>query len=97
MASDFGATYSEMEGAATKLRDGKSSVDDTLDELQGIIYELVQEGFKTEHASGAYADAYKDLTTSLKDASVAVEEMADALDKMAQKIQEEDANMAGGA
>lgn len=75
----------------------RSSVDDTLDELQGIIDELVQEGFKTEHASGAYADRLQRPHDVAQGASVAVEEMADALDKMAQKIQEEDANMAGGA
>ena len=55
MASDFGATYSEMEGAATKLRDGKSSVDDTLDELQGIIDELVQEDVRYLGKPGATA------------------------------------------
>jgi hypothetical protein len=42
-----GATYSEMESAAQRLRDGRQTVTDTLKELQGIIDDLVQDGFKT--------------------------------------------------
>ena len=34
---DFGATYSEMDGAAARLRDGRSTVTDMLWELQGVI------------------------------------------------------------
>ena len=69
MAHDFGATYSEMESAAARLRDGRSTVTDTLKELQGVIDDLVQDGFKTENASEAYSTAYSELTTSLDDAA----------------------------
>ncbi|MGW8482230.1 WXG100 family type VII secretion target [Microbacterium sp. NPDC055903] len=93
---DFGATYSEMESAAQRLRDGRQTVTDTLKELQGIIDDLVQDGFKTQNASEAYSTAYNELTTSLDDASEAVNDMADALDKMALQIQDNDAGMAGG-
>lgn len=58
---DFGATYSEMESAAARLRDGRSTVTDTLKELQGVIDDLVQDGFKTENASEAYSTAYSEL------------------------------------
>ncbi|KJQ53311.1 WXG100 family type VII secretion target [Microbacterium sp. SA39] len=97
MAHDFGATYSEMESASARLRDGRSAVSDTLKELQGIIDDLVQDGFKTENASDAYATAYEELTTSLDDAAEAVNDMAQALDRMADQIRDTDANMAGGA
>ena len=97
MAHDFGATYSEMESAAARLRDGRSSVTDTLKELQGVIDDLVQDGFKTENASDAYATAYEELTTSLDDAAEAVNDMAQALDKLADQIRDTDSNMAGGA
>ncbi|WP_455131853.1 hypothetical protein [Microbacterium aurum] len=56
MAHDFGATYSEMESAAQRLRDGRQTVTDTLKELQGIIDDLVQDGFKTENAFGGVLD-----------------------------------------
>lgn len=95
MAHDFGATYSEMESAAARLRDGRSAVTDTLKELQGVIDDLVQDGFKTENASEAYSTAYSELTTSLDDAAEAVNDMAQALDRMADQIRDTDANMAG--
>lgn len=94
MAHDFGATYSEMESAAQRLRDGRSTIGDSLKELQGIIDDLVEDGFKTENASGAYQTAYSELTTSLDDAAEAVVDMADALDRMADTIRNTDADMA---
>ncbi|MEV7633121.1 WXG100 family type VII secretion target [Microbacterium sp. NPDC089318] len=92
---DFGATYSEMESAASRLRDGRSAVTDTLKELQGVIDDLVQDGFKTENASEAYSTAYSELTTSLDDAAEAVNDMAQALDRMADSIRDKDAELAG--
>lgn len=96
MAHDFGATYSEMESAAARLRDGRQTVTDTLKELHGIIDDLVQDGFKTENASEAYSTAYSELTTSLDDAAEAVNDMAQALDQMADRIRDTDAEMAAG-
>lgn len=97
MAHDFGATYSEMEGSAQRLRDGRTTISDTLKELQGIIDDLVQDGFKTENASEAYSTSYEELTTSLDDAAEAVNDMATALDKMADMVRDTDGSMAGGA
>ena len=94
--SDFGATYSEMEAASSRLRVGRSAVSDTLKELQAAIDELVQDGFKTENASGAYQAAYEELTSSLDDAAEAVTDMADALDRMADEIRDKDSELAGG-
>ncbi|OAH50766.1 hypothetical protein AYL44_00300 [Microbacterium oleivorans] len=83
-----------MESAAARLRDGRQTVTDTLKELQGIIDDLVQDGFKTENASEAYSTAYSELTTSLDDAAEAVNDMAQALDQMADRIRDTDAEMA---
>ena len=93
---DFGATYSEMESAASRLRDGRSTITDTLKELQGIIEDLVQDGFKTENASDAFATAYGELTSSLDDATEAVNDMAQSLDRMADSIRDKDSELAGG-
>lgn len=93
--SDFGATYDEMESTATKLDDGKESIDSLLDELQGHVDDLVQEGFKTEKASGKFQDGYDELTTGMKDASEGVSDMAQALRDMAQAIRDLDDQLAG--
>ncbi|MFD1717830.1 WXG100 family type VII secretion target [Georgenia deserti] len=93
--SDFGATYDEMESTATKLDDGKESIDSLLDELQGHVDDLVQEGFKTEKASGKFQDGYDELTTGMKDASEGVSDMAQGLRDMAQAIRDLDDQLAG--
>ena len=63
---------------------------------RGIIDDLVQDGFKTENASEAYSTAYSELTSSLDDAAEAVNDMAQALDRMADRIRDTDAELAGG-
>ena len=94
--SDFGAAYDEMETTASKLDDGKESIDSLLDELQGYVDDLVEDGFKTEKASGKFKDGYEDLTNGLKEASTGVAEMAQALRDMAQAIRDLDDALAGG-
>lgn len=94
--TDFGATYDEMESTATKLDDGKDSIQGALEECQGYVDELVQDGFKTEKASGKFQDGYDEMTTGLKDASEGVSEMAQALRDMAQAIRDLDDQLAGG-
>jgi len=94
--TDFGATYDEMESTASKLDNGKESIDSALDECQGYVEELVQDGFKTEKASGKFQEGYDDLTKGLKDASGGVEDMAQALRDMAQAIRDLDDQLAGG-
>ncbi|WP_166314820.1 WXG100 family type VII secretion target [Microbacterium excoecariae] len=94
--SDFGATYDEMESTATKLDDGKESIDSLLDELQGHVDDLVEDGFKTEKASGKFRDGYEDLTNGMKEAADGVTDMATALRDMAQAIRDLDDQLAGG-
>ncbi len=94
--SDFGATYDEMDSTATKLDDGKVSIDELLDELQGHVDDLVEGGFKTEKASGKFQDGYQELTDGMKQASEGVTDMATALRDMAQAIQDLDDALAGG-
>jgi uncharacterized protein YukE len=94
--TDFGATYDEMTGAADKLDQGKDTIESALDECQGYVDELVQDGFKTEKASGKFQDGYTEMTTGLKDAIAGVEDMAQALRDMATAIQDLDSQLAGG-
>lgn len=99
MAHDFGASYDEMENTASNLDTGKDDIDDLLEKLQGYVDELVEDGFKTQNASGAYRDGYKDLTDGMKEAAQGVADMAQALRDMATMIKDTDdgaAAMVGG-
>lgn len=93
--SDFGATYDEMESTAKQLDDGKGEIDDLLDKLQGFVDDLVQDGFKTEKASGKFQEGYQELNDGLKGASEGVTDMAEGLRQMAQAIRDLDDQLAG--
>ena len=94
--SDFGATYDEMTGAADRLDQGKETIESALDECKGYVDELVQDGFKTEKASGKLQDGFTDMTSGLKEAIGGVEDMAQSLRDMATAIQDLDSQLAGG-
>lgn len=91
---DFGASYDDMEATASNLDTGKTDIDDLLDKLQGYVDELVEDGFKTQVASGAYKDSYTDMTEGMKEAAKGVEGMAQALRDMSQMVQDTDDNAA---
>lgn len=97
MSHDFGANYDEMESAAQKLRDKKGEIDEGLEEVMSVIEDLTAEGFKTQNASGAYKGAVDELAHNIKEANTNVEEMADALIRMADRIRGEDDDMGSGA
>ena len=97
MAHDFGANYDEMESAAQRLRDKKTEIDDGLEEVMSVIEDLTADGFKTQNASVAYKDAVDELAQNIKEANENVDEMADALVRMADHIRNEDEGMGTGA
>ena len=74
--ADYGA-MSEMSG---RLRSGKSEIEGTLTSLQSSVGGLTSGEFRTQVASGTYNDSYSEMTTSLQQAIVAIEEMATTLD-----------------
>ena len=76
--SDFGAPYDEMDATAKQLDDGKGEIDDLLEKLQGYVDDLVQDGFKTEKASGKFQEGYQDFTGGMKEAAEGATEMAEA-------------------
>lgn len=90
MGIDYGASYDDMEACASNLDTGKTDIDDLLEKLQGYVDELVEDGFKTQMASGAYRDSYQDLTDGMKEAAQGVEGMAQALRDMVTSTQDTD-------
>lgn len=94
--TDFGATYDDMTSTADKLDQGKESIESAMDECQGYVDSLVEDGFKTEKASGKFQDGYTDMTNGLKEAVNGVSDMADSLRQMASAIQDLDSQLAGG-
>ncbi len=86
MATDFGVSYDAMETAAGKLEDGQVDIETLLEDLQGVVDDLVEDGFKTEKASDNYRTNYQELTDSLKEAAQSVGAMAQWLTKTADDL-----------
>ncbi|MHC3474489.1 WXG100 family type VII secretion target [Streptomyces sp. 7R007] len=62
MAKDTDLTYSEMEKKANDLIKAMHEMESHLKGIEKGVEELVQNGFTTQKASGAYDDAMKDFT-----------------------------------
>ncbi len=87
-------TYAEMHSAATKLTSGEEELKQKLTELQGIVTNLVNEGFSTEAASGAFHDAYSKFTTGAQTAVGGIDGMVTFLNKAAEALQQTDQGLA---
>jgi uncharacterized protein YukE len=91
----FHASYEAMEQTALTLDGGAEDIRGQLTTLLGKVEDLLGEGFKTELASGAFGDGYRELNTGVNQATEGIDAMAQALRDMATKTQEHDASMAG--
>lgn len=90
---DFNADYGAMSDMSGRLRNGKSEIESTLTTLQSGVGGLTSGEFRTQVASGTYNDAYAEMTSSLQQAIVAIDEMATTLDGAVAYIQEADSGM----
>ena len=93
--SDITLSYDDIDDAAQKLEDGQTAIVDLLDELNDLIEELTEGGFKTNQASGAYADTFRDLATQLKEASDAIPAAAQSLRGIKDMFDDTDSSAAG--
>ncbi|MFE7172417.1 MULTISPECIES: WXG100 family type VII secretion target [unclassified Streptomyces] len=62
MAKDTDLTYSEMEKEAGELIKAMGDMEDMLKSIEKRVEHLVQNGFTTQKASGAYDESIKDFT-----------------------------------
>jgi len=87
-------TYAEMHSASTRLTSGEEELKQKLTELQGVVTNLVNEGFSTEAASGAFHDAYQKFTTGAQQAVGGIDGMVQFLNKAAETLQQTDQGLA---
>ena len=86
MATEFGVSFDRMDDASKKLEDGQIDIEQLLEDLQGVVDDLVEDGVKTEKAAENYRTKYQELTDSLKEAAQSVGAMAQWLDKTADDL-----------
>ena len=88
--ANLNVTYDQMQSAATRLRNGQNDLQTKLNELRS----LVQNGFTTSRASGAFDTAYQEFTQGATRTIQGIDGMADYLNKAAQALQQTDEQLA---
>lgn len=91
--ADFTAAYGDMENISNRLKTAKEEISDQLKDLKSGVDDLTESGFKTQVASGKFAQGYGELTTNLTQALESISEMGEGLNQMKQKIQDLDSQM----
>jgi WXG100 family type VII secretion target len=94
--ANMNVTYSEMTDAATRLTTGKEDLVSKLTELQTQVNSLVQSGFVTDQASGAFQTSYDQFTKGATEAVNGIEGMSQFLTRAADALGNVDSELAKG-
>lgn len=92
--ANMNVTYEQMQSAANRLRSGQSDLEAKLNELRALVNQLVQDGFTTSAASGAFQMSYDTFTNGARQTVQGIDGMAKFLDKAAQTLQQTDQALA---
>ncbi|GAA2081152.1 hypothetical protein GCM10009840_16070 [Pseudolysinimonas kribbensis] len=94
--ANMNVTYGEMTDAANRLISGKDDITAKLHELQTLVNNLVNGGFVTDSASGAFHSSYEQFTKGTTDAVNGLDGMSQFLTKAADALQNVDQQLAKG-
>ena len=95
--ANMDVTYEDMTSAANDLRTGQEDLGTVLTNLSALISNLVETGFVTDAASGAYQEQYENFTTGTTEAISALENLAGFLEQAAQVLSSTDTDLANAA
>lgn len=87
-------SYADMHAAGSRLTAGQATIEGELAGLQGVIDNLVQEGFTTDSAGPAFEGAYTEFTTGVKQVLEGLTGMSTYLTAAAQTFSDADTQLA---
>lgn len=87
-------TYEEMRQAGTQLTNGQMEINAKLDELSRLVDSLVEQGFVTDTASGAFRQSYTEFTTGARQVIDGLEGMRSYLNSAADTFEQADTTLA---
>jgi WXG100 family type VII secretion target len=93
---DITVSYEEMQASATKLDQGKASIEEQLESLRRMIDQLVQTSFKTQSASPKFRESYEQWNTGAKNAVAGLEGMSGFLKNAIKGHQDLDSSLTQG-
>lgn len=94
---DINIGYDGLGRAAAQLRSGHEEIDQRLRALKSMIDQLVNSEFRTQLASGRFADSYQQWTSGAQNMISGLEGMSTFLSNVVQQYQDLDNRLAGGA
>jgi WXG100 family type VII secretion target len=94
--ADITVTYEEMQASATKLDQGKASIEEQLESLRRMIDQLVQTSFRTQSASPKFQASYEQWNTGAKNAIGGLEGMSAFLKSAIRGHQDLDSSLSQG-
>lgn len=94
--ANMNVTYADMTQAAGRLNAGKDDIVQKLNELQSLVNNLVNSGFVTDTASGAFHESYQKFTTGTTQAVSGLDGMSQFLNRAADTLQNVDSQLAQG-
>jgi WXG100 family type VII secretion target len=94
--ADINVDYDAVVRSANRLKTGRGQLDQKLQQLKGMIDNLISSQFKTTAASGKLGDAYSRFTNAARQTMQALDGMGSYLESVKQQHEELDQNLAGG-
>ena len=92
--ANLNVTYDQMSQSAGRLRNGQQEIEANLQNLRQLVAQLVQDGFTTTRASGAFDASYQEFTQGAAKTVQGIEGMATFLDKAAEALRTTDEQLA---
>lgn len=93
--ANLNVTYDQMDQAASRLRTGQGQLETQLQQLKELVSQLVQDGFTTSRASGAFDAAYTEFNTGAAKTISGIEGMASFLNRASEAMKSTDEQLAG--
>ena len=92
--ANLNVTYDQMSQAASRLRQGQAEIEANLQSLRQLVAQLVQDGFTTTRASGAFDASYNEFSTGATKTVQGIDGMAMFLDRAAEALRSTDEQLA---
>lgn len=87
---DVNMTYAEMQNAASRMTSTHEDMTTQLGTLRAMVDDLVENGFKTDVASGKFHEAYTEFNTGVLQTLEGLQEMSRYLVSTAERFREID-------
>jgi WXG100 family type VII secretion target len=87
---DVNMTYADMQNAATRMTSTYEDMTTQLGTLRAMVDDLVENGFKTDVASGSFHEAYTEFNTGVLQTLEGLQKMGGYLVNTARQFEEID-------